>query len=79
MATTPRDSGNDDGDNIERIQAECSQMIAALKHLEEEEKDLHYQLEILAREALLCGFQPDVVEKVSKRRKPVANKKGKGD
>ncbi len=49
-------------DNIQAIQAECSTMISLLKDLEKEEHDLQCQLEILAKEALLCGFQNDVIE-----------------
>jgi hypothetical protein len=61
-----------DGDAVRRIQAECSAMVSLLKRLQREERDLNCQLEILAREALLCGFQPDLVEPPipKRRRKP---------
>lgn len=49
-------------DDIHVIQAECSNMISLLKSLQKEEHDIQCQLEILAKEALLCGFQNDVVE-----------------
>jgi hypothetical protein len=52
-------NGNDD---IQTIQEECSTMISLLRDLEKEEHDLQCQLEILAKEALLCGFQNDVIE-----------------
>lgn len=48
--------------DIQAIQAECSAMISLLQDLEKEEHDLQCQLEILAKEALLCGFQIDVFE-----------------
>ena len=54
-------SGNEESD-IHTIQAECSNMISLLKILEKEEHDIQCQLEIFSREALLCGFQNDVVE-----------------
>jgi len=53
------DAGTND---IHVIQAECSTMISLLQDLEKEEHDLQCQLEILAKEALLCGFQNDVIE-----------------
>jgi len=57
------ENNNDiENDNIQAIQAECSTMISLLKTLEKEEHDLGCQLEILAKEALLCGFQNDVIE-----------------
>ena len=50
-------------------QAECSTMISLLKDLEKEEHDLQCQIEILAKEALLCGFQNDIFEPpIPKRR-----------
>lgn len=51
-----------DQTDIQAIQAECSTMISLLKDLEKEEHDLQCQLDILAKEALLCGFQNDVFE-----------------
>ena len=48
--------------NIQIIQAEASNMISLLKRLEKEEYDIQCQLEVLAREALLCGFQADIHE-----------------
>lgn len=53
---------NNDNNNIQAIQAECATMISLLQDLEKEEHDLQCQLEILAKEALLCGFQNDVIE-----------------
>mmetsp|Transcript_3880 Transcript_3880/g.10162 ORF Transcript_3880/g.10162 Transcript_3880/m.10162 type:complete len:123 (+) Transcript_3880:30-398(+) len=64
---------NNNNNNIQAIQAECTAMISLLRDLEKEEHDLHCQLEILAREALLCGFQNDVIEPpIPKKRKTKA-------
>ena len=61
---------------LERLKQECSTMVKALKELEEEELDLQCQNRILAREALLCGFDPSVLEPPApKRRRPPAKKK----
>jgi hypothetical protein len=71
----------DDADSInvtelERIQSECSAMVRILKTLEREDHDLQCQLEILAREALLCGFSAEVVEPPApKRRRTTPAKK----
>ena len=72
---SPHESVADSGssNNIQAIQAECTAMISLLRDLEKEEHDLHCQLEILAREALLCGFQNDVIEPpIPKKRKTKA-------
>jgi hypothetical protein len=61
---------------IEQIQSECSHMISALRELEQEEHDLQCQLDILSREALLCGFQADKVEKVLLRKPSTKRKAG---
>ena len=50
-------------------------MISMLKDLEKEEEELDCQLEILAREAMFCGFQPEKVEKVLLRKPPAKKKK----
>ena len=60
--TTPLKMVVAETDDIQAIQAECSTMISLLQDLEKEEHDLQCQLEILAKEALLCGFQNDVIE-----------------
>lgn len=61
---------------LQRIQTECTAMVGLLKNLEKEEHDLHCELKILAREAMLCGFAMDLVEPPRpKRRKLTAKKK----
>lgn len=60
---------------LERVQKECNDMIETLKSLEHQETELAAQCTILAREALLCGFDPDVMEPPApKRRKPAVKK-----
>lgn len=61
---------------IKRLKKECSDMIKALKILEEEELDLQCQNRILAREALVCGYEPNVIEPPppKRRRTPVKKK-----
>ncbi len=65
---------------IERLQTESAAMVQHLKILEKAERDLQCQLEILSREALLCGFSQDVVEPPAPKRRrtataPAAKKK----
>ena len=61
---------------VERLKKECSYMIKVLKELEEEELDLQCQNRILAREALVCGYEPNVIEPPppKRRRTPVKKK-----
>jgi hypothetical protein len=70
--TTQSSSGNR---KLERIKTECSAMIRLIKSLEKEELSLEAQNEILAREALLCGFEPHLLEPPApKRRKNLLQK-----
>jgi len=61
---------------LERLKRECSEMITTLKQLEEQELDLHCETKILAREAILCGYDPKIVEPPppKRRRAPVKRK-----
>jgi hypothetical protein len=71
---------NNSTSELEKLQSECSAMVQLLGNLEKEEHQLHCQLEILAREALLCGFSPEVVEPAApKRRRTTAPSKKKED
>lgn len=58
-----------DVEELHRLQRESSAMVKLLKTLEKEEHALQCELEILAREALLCGFDPAVVEPASSKRR----------
>jgi hypothetical protein len=64
--------GNRSQTELERIKTECSAMVQLLKNLEDEEHNLDCQLKILAREALMCGFAPDVVEPPQPKRRRTA-------
>jgi uncharacterized protein (UPF0335 family) len=82
--TTQQQQNNNNSNNpssdktIERIQAECAAMIKTLKNLEHEENDLQCQLDILSREAMLCGYQNDMVEPSIRTRKTNRKKKTGG-
>lgn len=52
----------DENDELERLKKECNAMVRYIKKLHREEKDLRQRNEMIAREALLCGFQPDALE-----------------
>lgn len=63
---------------VERLRKESKAMIALLKRLEKEENDLELQNQILAREALLNGYSPDMIEaSETKRRKSPVKKTGR--
>jgi hypothetical protein len=66
------EASNTSMSEIERVQTECAAMVQHLKILEKVELDLQCQLEILAREALLCGFSQDVVEPPAPKRRRTA-------
>jgi hypothetical protein len=53
----------------ERLKRESRAMVRLLKKLEAEEMELTMQNEILAREALLCGFDPGVLEPPAPKRR----------
>lgn len=72
------DTSDDVSDEIERIQRECTSMVSLLKELERKELELVQQTKILAREALLCGYQPHLLEPPApKRRRSTVAKKPK--
>jgi len=61
---------------LERLKQECSDMMKTLKKLEGEELDLQCENKILAREAMLCGYDPKLVEPPPpKRRRAPAKRK----
>lgn len=65
-----------DESELERLQRECASMATTLKQLEQQELGLQCQNAILAREAMLCGFDPKLVEPPPpKRRRAPAKKK----
>lgn len=60
---------------VERLQRESKAMIALLKQLEKEEKELTIQNRILSREALLNGYSVDTILDTPPKKEP--SKKGK--
>lgn len=68
QVAAPTNDANEE-DTVARLQQECSAMVKLLKNFSNEEQDLQCQLEILAREALLCGFDPTVVEPPAPKRR----------
>mmetsp|Transcript_25225 Transcript_25225/g.37255 ORF Transcript_25225/g.37255 Transcript_25225/m.37255 type:complete len:80 (-) Transcript_25225:117-356(-) len=62
-------------DELERLQRECASMVALLKQLEKEELELNQQNKILAREAVLCGYQSHLIEPTPPKRRRTASKK----
>jgi hypothetical protein len=62
-------------EQVEILKKECSIMVELLKQSETEEKEMTAQNKILAREALLCGFDVAILEPPApKRRKPAVKK-----
>jgi hypothetical protein len=64
------DNDNDDNDDeLERLERECVAMVALIRQLEREELEYLQQAKILAREALLCGYQPHLLETPAPKRR----------
>jgi hypothetical protein len=61
--------------DVDRLQRESNAMIALLKQLEKEEKELTIQNRILSREALLNGFSVEGILESLPKKEPT--KKGK--
>ena len=64
---------------LERLQKESAAMIKLLKVLGEEENELRIQNEILAREALLNGFSPNIIEAPASKRRKSSSKKNESN
>jgi hypothetical protein len=54
-------------------------MVKLIKQLEEEERMLQNENTILAREAMLCGYHPALLEPVIKTKRKVVQRKIKGE
>jgi hypothetical protein len=54
---------------VERLQKESCAMVRLLKMLEKEENELRIQNEILAREALMNGYDPTILEPAAPKRR----------
>lgn len=55
-------SNSNNNEEMERLQRECKAMVKLLKRLREEEQDWREKNEMLAREALVRGFQIENLE-----------------
>lgn len=69
-----------DGGELQQLQRECRAMLKLLKRLREEEQDWREKNQMLAREALLCGFQIESLETPPTKRRlksPAAKKEEK--
>ena len=53
----------------QRLQQECVAMISMIRQLERQELEFLQQTKILAREALLCGYQPHLLETPAPKRR----------
>lgn len=73
VEATEAESEETEEAELARLQRECSAMVKLLKNLEKEEHDLQCQLEVLGRETLLCGFDPNVVEPTAAKRRRVTS------
>jgi len=63
---------------LERLQEECATMVQLLKQLERDERALQNENAILAREATLCGYQPTLLEPMTKTKRKMVQRKIKG-
>jgi hypothetical protein len=62
-------TNNDTQDELERLERECLAMVSLIRQLEREELEFLHQAKILAREALLCGYQPHLLETPAPKRR----------
>lgn len=71
------ESNNNDElmDELDRLRHECAAMVTTLKQLEQQELDIQAENRILAREAILSGYDPKVVEPPPPKRRRTAPKK----
>lgn len=63
------------GKEIKRLKTECVAMVRLLSSLQKQEVELTVKNEILAREAVLCGFSSGCLEPPAPKRRKTANKK----
>lgn len=87
MATVPPPPPQEEADavpvdkmnELERIKKECEVMVRHLKDLETKERELAEQNRILARETLLCGFNPRLLEPPAPKRRKSSVRKADGN
>ena len=71
--TSSNEITDENGSELDRLKRECRAMVTLLKRLREEEEDLRDKNVMLAREALLCGFQMESLEAPPPKRRIKAN------
>jgi hypothetical protein len=60
---------------IHKLRTECSMMVKYLKHFEKKEAELVLQNEILAREAVVNGYDISALEPAAPKRRKAVQKK----
>lgn len=66
-----------DNDELSQLKSECRAMVTLLKRLRREEEDLRQKNCMLARQAVLCGFQVEALESAARpppKRRSTVNK-----
>lgn len=69
--------GQQDSDELSQLKSECRAMLTLLKRLRREEEDLRQKNCMLARQAVLCGFQVEALESAARpapKRRSTVNK-----
>ena len=66
---------NDNEITTTALEQECIAMLSLIRQLERQELELLQQANILAREALLCGYQPHLLETPAPKRRRLLLKK----
>ena len=61
-SSTTSNNNNNSADELDRLKRECQAMLTLIKRLRTQEEDLRDKNRMLAREALLCGFQLEQLE-----------------
>lgn len=62
-------------EELQRLQDECLTMVTLLKQQERQERLFRNETAILAREAMLCGYQPELLEAVVKAKRKMVQRK----
>jgi hypothetical protein len=68
--TVASEASKSDPNEQDRLEKECRAMVKLVKRLRTEEEDLREKNEMLAREALSCGFQLASLEAPPPKRRP---------
>jgi len=72
MDSTQKRQDESNESELDRLKRECASMVHVVKSLDDKEKRLKAEVSILAREALMIGFDPSALEAPApKRRKSI--------